>query len=203
MYNSNGTVFVGALEKFNKVVTNNIRVGIFENKIVPFYKKEVIEEANSIDGNNYLITRGYDNDDQSYTKITLYKEIDGKVNFCLPTVKKIIEPLKISSNNAIPMIKQISWELEQNKNINMMKIYKEFHNEVAFGVMGSVPMDNTFGEIHLYILYSLIKQYMITEDIRYNKNNHLDRYLFLIATLDYLKNNVKIDDVLQRYGINS
>jgi len=89
---------------------------------------------------------------------------------------------------------------------NMLSIRTDFSMQDLINSMSDAPMyfeqggilRGSFGDIitPTPAVFSLIKNIMISEDMRFTSHHHLGRYKFQIAVLDHILNNKPIDQVL-------
>lgn len=178
--------------------------------------EEVIISKNIVENESYpsfLVTRqiGTNNIpptkpiDKPQTRVSLLYTENNTIRVWTPTNKEIIQDLNYLCGHAGKEYMTVFKEIN-----NMLGIRKDFSVqqflEDMFKDMSHFPniraytnvVRGSFGDVKLPVaaFFSLIKNILISEDMRYDGHHHLGRYRFQLATIDHVIGNKPIDDVL-------
>lgn len=152
----------------------------------------------------YLVTRQVGADNSSLPKnsrISLIYEKNNQIYMWSPFFKELFDMYKTmysqwSAQGHLYNLKIINEQLVISKDFKVEK-FVNYYGEDYLGVKR--PGFNDY--IPTTVFYSLIKQIMISEDIRYSSNSQSGRYRMLTAMIEYATTDISIDDVLDKYGI--
>ncbi|MEB9879430.1 hypothetical protein P4K67_22035 [Bacillus cereus] len=123
-------------------------------------------------------------------------------------MREIFEILKklcdSSGRHHLNIVKEISEQISISKDFSVKDIIKKNINSALEDIAGSgyITLENVYS-VTSYSVFSLIKHIMISEDMTYNRDGYLGRYLFQLAIYDYIVKEVGLDEVLQKYGLDN
>ncbi|MGG1663100.1 hypothetical protein [Brevibacillus sp. NRS-1366] len=120
-----------------------------------------------------------------------------------PTNKELFEDLKYFCEHAgkenLDLIKKINDQLCISKDFNVQSLIEEIYKGILeISIASTTLRRNNFGDFKppMKAFFSLIKNIMISEDMRFDGQRHLGRYRFQLSMFDYIVNDKPIDHVL-------
>jgi hypothetical protein len=179
--------------------------------------KEIIEEVcyiNIIDHQiniEYLVTReiGQSRSDRpENARVSLIYVYNNVLHIWRPFMRDIFIALKkiceASGRQYLSVVKEINEQLGFRRDFDVKEILKKYSSSREFAgitTAGYIPLDSGY-EVNYYALFALIKHIMISEDLTYNKDGQLGRYLFQLAIYDFVVRGMALDEVLSKYRLN-
>ncbi|MDZ5472707.1 hypothetical protein SM124_13295 [Bacillus sp. 31A1R] len=178
--------------------------------------KEIIEEVIVSTNENsvfpsFLVTRqiGTDNPnsgipkDKPQTRVSLIYVENNDIRVWTPTNKEIIKDLKFLCEHAgkqyMAIFKEINNILGTREDFSVQQLVDSFVKEAFhFPASWSPFIRGSFNDrkVPVAALFCLIKNILVSEDMRFDGSNHLGRYRFQVAALDHVLGNKPIDDIL-------
>lgn len=230
-------IFIGNISKFDKIVQDNLQLGLREDKIVPCFTyqgnynlkvgkgiveksgllREIIEEVCYFDNEElninqqYLITREIGQSRQGRppnSRISLIEAYKNEIYIWRPLLSEIFEGLKIhyevSGRHFLTIFKEISDSLGINQDFKVLDLVnKHYNKELKKISLGFQIQVNEEFSIGIEAFFSLIKHIMITEDMTYNQDGQMGRYLMQLAIYDYIVHDMELEHVLSKYRLRN
>lgn len=181
--------------------------------------KEIIEEVivskNQTENRAYpsfLVTRqiGTDRPESTLkmympqTRVSLVYVSNGDIRVWTPTNKELLQDLKYFCGHAgkdnITIIKKINDMLGVSRDFSVQKLLADpVRDPMSIGSQYVGIVRNSFEDLTLNVsaFFALFKHIMISEDMRFDGQQHLGRYKLQVAALRYVLNNEDIDEVLK------
>ena len=178
--------------------------------------EEVIVSKNVIENQSYpsfLVTRqiGTDNPastqpkDRPQTRVSLIYVENNEMRVWTPTNKEIIQDLKFLCGHAgkeyMSIFKEINNMLSTRTDFSVQELLDNHFNDMSYGTnikayAGMVRGGFEDHKLPVAAFFALIKNILISEDMRFDGHHHLGRYRFQLAALDHVLGNKPIEDVL-------
>ncbi|MCC6083089.1 hypothetical protein [Bacillus thuringiensis] len=230
-------LLIGDISKFDKVVTNNIQLGLREDKLVPCFVyegnynlnfgeniqvqhgslSEIIEEVCYINNEKYdikqqvLITRETGQSRKQRmpnSRISLIESHNNEIYVWRPLLSEIFEGFKkqydAGGRELLTILREINESLGRNQDFKVKDlIAKHYNKEIKEITAGFVIYINDKFSVRMEAFFLLVKHIMITEDITYNRDGQMGRYLMQLAIYDYVVHNMELKDVLAKYGLKN
>ncbi|MED4045079.1 hypothetical protein P4640_18930, partial [Priestia aryabhattai] len=123
-------------------------------------------------------------------------------------LSEIFEGLKlhyaVSGKHLLTIFKEVSEHLGVNQEFKVIdlvnKHYSKELKEISSGFQIRINDNLSVG---IEAFFSLIKHIMITEDMTYNRDGQMGRYLMQLAIYDYIVHNMELEDVLKKYRLTN
>ncbi|MBM7702302.1 hypothetical protein [Metabacillus iocasae] len=183
--------------------------------------QEIIEEViisknviENVSNPSFLVTRqiGTDNPnstlpkDKPQTRVSLIYVENNQIRVWTPTNKEIIQDLKYLCGHAgkeyMTVFKEINNKLSIRRDFSIQGLLENYFDDMSLGIYlkgyAGTVIRGSFGDHKLPVaaFFALIKNILISEDMRFDGCHHLGRYRFQLAALDYVLGNKPIEAVL-------
>lgn len=153
---------------------------------------------------HYLVTRQIGTDDPSIwkpnTRISLIREENGKIYSWVPTFKELFEYMRRlithpwGGHHHIGNLKKLNEKLCFTKEFNTWEVIQMSGDDRS-----GVYRENFLDYIPISAYYALLKQILISEDIRYNLYSQFGRYLTITALFDFINSDKTFDEIKNKY----
>ncbi|WP_440604175.1 hypothetical protein [Bacillus sp. GB_SG_008] len=123
-----------------------------------------------------------------------------------PLLSEIFEGLKLfydlGNRYILDVFKEVSENLVSNRDFKVIDAINKHHpkkvQEITPGYQ--IYINDNFS-VNMEAFFLLIKHIMITEDVTYNGDGQMGRYLMQLAMYDYIVHNMELEDVLSKYRL--
>ncbi|HDX9535337.1 TPA: hypothetical protein ROX87_004807 [Bacillus thuringiensis] len=142
------------------------------------------------------------------SRISLVESNENSLNVWRPLLSEIFEGLKsgyeMGSKYFLTVVKEISENLGSNKDFKVIDLINKNYSKAVqeFTPRFHIQINQEF-TVNEEAFFLLIKHIMMTEDITYNRDGQMGRYLMQLAIYDYVVRNIKLESVLEKYGLSN
>lgn len=176
---------------------------------------EIIEEVCYLELSNkikhqVLITRevGQSRSDRlPNSRISYIEYWENEIVVWRPLLSEIFEGLKLfydlGNKYILDVFTEVSENLVSNRDFKVIDVINKHHHKKVQEITPVYQIYINNFSVNIEAFFLLIKHIMITEDVTYNGDGQLGRYLMQLAMYDYIVYGMEIENVLSKYRLKS